>query len=241
MTDALGTRAVFAVLLPATNSMLEADLASLRPAGVTFQTFRFPFPALPAEVETLAELIGPSLELCRVCEPDRLLLGYSPEYMDQPAAVTARLAQLLAERSGVPVTMAFEAVPEALRCLGAERLGVVTPFPEAADDRVRAWFTSQGFRIERLVGLASAQKGKVYTARISASEIRAAFQAVDGPGIEALVQVGTNLLCSPLVEQLEAELGKPVIAVNTATAWAALRQHGISDRLSGWGRLLSRH
>ncbi len=241
MTDALGSRAVFAVLLPATNSMVEPDLASLRPPGVTFQTFRFPFPALPAEVETLAELMAPSLELCRVCEPDRVLLGYSPEYLDQPAAVTARLRQLLAERTGVPVTMAFEAVHEALRCLGAERLGVVTPFPEAADDRVRAWFTSQGFRIDRLVGLASAQKGKVYTARISASEIRAAFQAVDGPGIEALVQVGTNLICSPLVEQLEAELGKPVIAVNTATAWAALRQHGITDRLAGWGRLLSRH
>ena len=241
MTDALGSRAVFAVLLPATNSMVEPDLASLRPPGVTFQTFRFPFPALPAKVETLAELMAPSLDLCRVCEPDRVLLGYSPESMDQPAAVTARLRQLLAERTGVPVTMAFEAVHEALRCLGAERLGVVTPFPEAADDRVRAWFRSQGFRIERLVGLASAQRGKVYTARISASEIRAAFQAVDGPDIEALVQVGTNLICSPLVEQLEAELGKPVIALNTATAWAALRQHGITDRLAGWGRLLSRH
>ncbi len=241
MTDALGTRAVFAVLLPATNSMVEPDLASLRPPGVSHQTFRFPFPALPAEVEALAELMAPSLELCRVCEPDRVLLGYSPEYMDQPAAVTARLRQLVAERTGVPVTLAFEAVPEALRCLGTRRLGVVTPFPAAADQRVRAWFTCQGFAVNRMVGLASAQKGKVYTARIGAAEIRESFLAVDGPEIEALVQVGTNLLCSPLVEQLEAELGKPVIAVNTATAWAALRQHGISDRLPGWGCLLSRH
>ncbi len=76
---------------------------------------------------------------------------------------------------------------------------------------------------------------------ISAAEIRESVRAVDGPDVQALVQVGTNLLCSPLVEQLEAELGKPVLAVNTATAWAALRQHGITDRLSGWGRLLSQH
>jgi maleate isomerase len=241
MTDALGTRAVFAVVLPATNTMVEPDLASLRPPGVTFQTFRFPFPALPAEVETLAELMGPTLELCRVCEPDRVVLGYSPEYMAEPAAVTARLRQLLAERTGLPFTLAFEAVPEALRGLGATRLGVVTPFPEAVDGRVRSWFTAQGFAVERMVGLASAQKGKVYTARISASEIRDAFLAVDGPGVEALVQVGTNLVCSTLVQELEARLGKPVLAVNTATAWAALRQHGIDDRLSGWGRLLSQH
>jgi maleate isomerase len=241
MTDALGTRAVFAVLLPATNSMVEPDLASLRPPGVTFQTFRFPFPALPAEVETLADLMGSTLELCRVCEPDQVVLGYSPEYMAEPAAVTGRLRQLVAEATGLPFTLAFETVPEALRCFGATRLGVVTPFPAAADERVRSWFTAQDFTIERMLGLASAQKGKVYTARISAAEIRDAFLAVDGPGVEALVQVGTNLVCSTLVEQLEAELGKPVLAVNTATAWAALRQHGISDRLSGWGRLLSQH
>ena len=55
------------------------------------------------------------------------------------------------------------------------------------------------------------------------------------------MQVGTNLVCSTLVQELEAQLGKPVLAVNTATAWAALRQHGITDRLSGWGQLLSQH
>jgi maleate isomerase len=44
MTDALGTRAVLAVLVPATNTMVEPDLASLQPPGVTNHTFRFPFP-----------------------------------------------------------------------------------------------------------------------------------------------------------------------------------------------------
>ena len=33
-------------------------------------------------------------------------------------------------------------------------------------------------------------------------------------------------------------LGKPVIAINTATYWHALRANGIADRLAGFGRLL---
>jgi maleate cis-trans isomerase len=41
---------------------------------------------------------------------------------------------------------------------------------------------------------------------------------------------------SPLPRGL---LGKPVIAINTATYWHALRSFGIKDRISGLGRLLA--
>ena len=36
-------------------------------------------------------------------------------------------------------------------------------------------------------------------------------------------------------------LDKPVIAINTATYWWALRQNGIEDRVQGFGSLLSHH
>jgi maleate isomerase len=38
---------------------------------------------------------------------------------------------------------------------------------------------------------------------------------------------------------LEASLGKPVISINTATLWHALRANGITDQPAGFGRLLS--
>ena len=90
-------------------------------------------------------------------------------------------------------------------------------------------------------GFSSAQKGRVYTARISAAEVRDAFERVDTPDVDVLVQVGTALVCAGLVPELEAQHGKPVIAVNTATYWLALRQHGIADRIDGHGILLNRY
>jgi maleate isomerase len=36
-------------------------------------------------------------------------------------------------------------------------------------------------------------------------------------------------------------LDKPVIAINTATYWWALRQNGIMDRVQGFGALLEKH
>ena len=36
-------------------------------------------------------------------------------------------------------------------------------------------------------------------------------------------------------------IDKPVIAINTATYWWALRQAGIEDRVAGFGRLMMEH
>jgi len=44
---------------------------------------------------------------------------------------------------------------------------------------------------------------------------------------------------SRLAGEAERWLGKPVIAINTATYWHALRANGINDKIQGFGRLLS--
>ena len=41
-----------------------------------------------------------------------------------------------------------------------------------------------------------------------------------------------------LADQLETELGKPVIAINAAIFWHALRENGINDQMTGFGPLL---
>ena len=55
----------------------------------------------------------------------------------------------------------------------------------------------------------------------------------DGDDVDAIVQVGTNLSMVRLAAAAELWLGKPVIAINTATYWHALRQNGIKDKIAG--------
>lgn len=98
-----------------------------------------------------------------------------------------------------------------------------------------------GFSMVGTAGFSSAQEGRVHIARIREAEVRDAFARVDAPDVEVLVQVGTALVCAGFVADLEADHGKPVIAVNTATYWLALRQHGIADHLDGHGVLFNRH
>jgi maleate isomerase len=70
------------------------------------------------------------------------------------------------------------------------------------------------------------------------SEIRAALLELDGPDIDALVQLGTALPTVAVAAEAERWLGKPVLAVNAVTYWDALRRCGIEDRVYGHGRIL---
>ena len=56
--------------------------------------------------------------------------------------------------------------------------------------------------------------------------------------VDALVQVGTNMPMARLAATMETRLGTPTIAIKTATYWHALRNNGIDDKISGFGRLL---
>ena len=50
-----------------------------------------------------------------------------------------------------------------------------------------------------------------------------------------------NLAFGRQAADAERWLEKPVIAVNTATYWHALRTAGIADAVHGYGSLLERH
>ena len=62
---------------------------------------------------------------------------------------------------------------------------------------------------------------------------------MNAPDVDAIVQVGTNLAMARLAAEAERWLGKPVVAINTATYWHALRANGIKDQAPGFGRLLA--
>jgi maleate isomerase len=77
-------------------------------------------------------------------------------------------------------------------------------------------------------------------AETTPAECVAAIKEIDGDDVDAIVQVGTNLSMVKLAAMAEMWLGKPVIAINTATYWHALRTRGITDKVEGCGTLLER-
>jgi maleate isomerase len=238
---------VFGVIAPSTNTVVEPDYHRMAVAGVTAQTARIhirdPSLASDAAFEALiAELdaeIDAACERIMTCRPDRLVMGMSAETFWGGVEGNRRLRGRVEKGTGLPLTTGADACEEALRVHGAQRVAVLTPYQPVGDANVRRFLGEVGFEVTRMIGLRCPTAHDI--ARVPEPRLRAALLELDGDDVDAIVQVGTNLSMITLADEAERWLGKPVIAINAATWWRALRDHGIDDRVPGAGGLLREH
>lgn len=155
------------------------------------------------------------------------------------ASAQALKARMIARAGGgIGVSLASDALIEALRAHGIKRrIAVVEPYFPVIQPKIEAFFAEFGYEVVRF----NHMQGPQFTeyARVSARELIAGLRKIDGPDVEALVQFGANLPMARIADEAERWLDKPVIAVNVASYWHALRHTGIADKVMGYTRLLS--
>ena len=247
MTDSLGWRAKFAVLIPSTNTSVQPEFDAMAPHGVTNHISRIIIPniALKSDddfnklIELIAAAQMQAVDASMSAEPDRLVLGISAETFWDGLNASRKLKKDLEAHTGLKVSMGAEACDEAFKIYGAKRIGVVTPYWPVGDKNVARFFEESGYNVKRIVGLKC--ESPVLIAHVQPRQLREAFTQVDGDDVDLLVQVGTNLACAKVAAEAETWFKKPVIAINTAIYWNALRSHGIHDKVAGFGSLLERH
>ncbi|OPC79635.1 arylmalonate decarboxylase [Embleya scabrispora] len=247
MTNAVGPRAVFGVVVPSTNTVVEHDYWKAGVDGVAFRagSMHITDPAIAddRDFEALLVQIRASIDTAvrdvLTAEPDRLVMGMSAETFWGGVAGNAAFERRLRERTGLPVTTGAASCRAALKELGCRRIVVFSPYQPIADREVGRFFTEAGFDVAAITGLRCPTAMDI--ARVPDERLRDVVAELDAPDVDAVVQVGTNLSFVALAGELEAELGKPVIAINTATLWHALREHGIDDRFPDAGVLLREH
>ena len=249
MTDSLGHRAKFAVLAPSTNTSVQPEFDAMRPWGVTNHHSRLIIPdvrvtgdrSFMAMMDAIRGALFPALEAALTCAPDYVVLGMSAETFWDGVDGSRKLRRKLLATAKRGVAMGSDACRAALRAYGrgVRRLGVITPYMPVGDRQVRRFFTECGYDVVNLVGLKCGSPTLI--AHVSSKILRDAIVRVNRGQVDAVVQVGTNLAMAQVAAAAEFWLDKPVIAINTATYWYALRDYGIRDRVSGWGSLLTEH
>jgi maleate isomerase len=246
--DRLGWRKKFGVIAPSTNTIVQPEFDMMRVPGVTSHYGRIFIPdgriATDEGMENLLVQIRANMDACveslMTMQPDYMVMGMSAEtFWDGVEGNRQFVKQIQDLTGGLGVATGAEACERALKLYGAKKIAVITPYTPLGDANVRKFFTELGFEVGAIKGLCV--NSAVEIAQVTEQQLRDAIFEVDGDDIDAIVQCGTNLCMTELADEAERWLGKPVIAINAATWWMALRENGIEDKLHGYGSLLREH
>lgn len=250
----IARRAQIGVVIPSTNTGVEYDLQKFALDGVTWHPSRFwiELRNWADEVESTGDdtdtVFERFLEIMRGEIPvalrnvlsakvSHIMLGMSAETFWGGEEGSILFEQGIREHIGdVGLTTAADATRKALDCFGAKSLSVITPYPPVGDANVRQYFEEIGYEVKHVKGLNRPSATAI--AETSVQEVLSAVREVDGDDVDAIVQCGTNLSTVDLFPTLEQVLEKPLIPINVATIWHALRACGVEDKITGKGRLL---
>ena len=246
MPDVQGWRRKFGVLGPSTNTIVQPDFDAMRPFGVTNHYSRIFTPnanaisneSFRAGAEVIASNVLEAVRSVMTCAPDHLVMGMSAVTFFDGEKGADRFTREVEDASGIKISIGSDACTAAMNTYdGVKRIAILSPYWPAMNTEVALYFGDKGFQVVRDKCLQC--RSWTLIAEQTTDTLRTALRELDGDDIDAIVQVGTNLSMVKLAAAAEMWLGKPVIAINTATYWHALRANGIQDRMDGFGRLLA--
>lgn len=172
------------------------------------------------------------------CAPDFLVMGMSAVTFYGGAEGSGRWSKAIEELAGVRLCTGAQSLIAAFQAYGGiRRIALLSPYYPVANREVANFMGDHGITVVRDIPLRCPSWTAI--AEVPSSRLREAVLALDGDDVDAIVQVGTNLSMIRFAAAAEMFLAKPVIAINTATYWNALRMNGITDRKEGFGRLMS--
>ena len=244
MTPSRG-RARLGLLVPFTNTNLEPDMTLMCPPGISVHTARlggYDAERIPDESQMQglgASDIDESLRLLMGVSPDIILYGCTSATLAHGPDFDRKLADRAKSVSGAETVTAAGALVSALRVLGAQRVGLASPYVPAINDMAVAFLAEAGIetvqRSEVTEPLSNEEQGAM-----TPDEVLAAGTRADHDDADAVVLSCTDMRSVETVERLERALGKPVICSNQAMMFEALRHLGIDEPVAGFGMLLER-
>jgi maleate isomerase len=247
MRDVLGWRCKFGVIGPSTNTIVQPDFEMMRPPGVTNHFSRIFTPnadavsndTFMAGTQVIGNNVLDAVRSVMTCSPDYLVMGMSAVTFYGGVAGADAFQAKVERESGVGISIGAHSCTAALKAYGGiKRIAFLSPYYPVANAEVARYFTDSGFEIVRDIYLEC--RSWTAIAEVPPDLLRGKLIELNGNGrdVDAIIQVGTNLSMVRLAAAAELWLGKPVIAINTATYWHALRQNKIMDKIPGLGRLL---
>ena len=235
-----GWRAQIGLLIPSTNTTMEMDFHRLAPEGVSVHTERLLFSGT-VSIDSVDDQIR-DLERASQCvataKVDLIVYGCTAPTFYRGVGWDQEVIKLIEKKTDIPAITTSTAMVVGLKEMGVKRVCVISPYIEEVEEKLLSFLVGNGF----MVAKSSSFKVRdgLEMARIPGFAVYRMVRESFRQDVEGVFIAVTALSCLDIVEQLEKDLGKPVVTANQASMWLALRKLGLPDRIEGYGELLRR-
>ena len=221
------------VIVPSSNTTVEADFMLGLPDGVMVHTARMHLAETTAEAERrmIHDHVPIAVTDLATLRPHVVVFACTSGGAVLGADGEARLIDSIARETAAPVVSTNDAVGRTIERLGRKRVAVLTPYVDELNQAIRAGLERRGLTVVHMAGLGMTENFAI--SGVTPDEIVAfAERELAGQAYDLLFVSCTNFRAVEARPLLMKRFGVPVVTSNQATIEAALDTIGASAKWS---------
>ncbi|MEX0304581.1 MAG: Asp/Glu racemase [Leisingera sp.] len=242
MTHETRTRAKIGVLVPFTNTNLEPDMMLMRCLDTTVHFQRmggYDVDEIPGSNQMAglgASDISQDLKMISGVRPDVVLYGCTSATLTHGPGFDEQLAKDIKAGSGALSFTAAGALVEAIKALGATKVGFSSPYLGEINTQAMDFLAQNQIATVKCADVGR-ELGNYGQGELTPDEVFDLACQADHPEAQAIVLSCTDMRSVEAVDRIEAALGKPVVTSNQAMMFAVMRALGLPRQGNVPGRL----
>ncbi len=222
------------LMIPSSNTMMEVDFVAGAGPGTSVHTARMYMEDTTAAGENrmLDEFALPAARDLGTARPHVVVFGCTSAGALRGNDYDTRLCEQISELTGAPAVSTIGSVREAIAAAGATRIGVITPYVDELNQKIKASVEADGVTVARIAGLGMTENfgiARVPGADIVDFAVSALGDLAASGAIDLVFASCTNFGAMAARPVIAERLGLPVVTSNQAVLDAALaRLHALA-------------
>lgn len=223
------------LIIPSSNCLTEQQFNRYAPPGVGVHVTRLRMTGKWRKpLDELARPLSEAAEAISDVRPGVIVFHCTANSMEKGLAHEAAIVKIIEKASGCPTLTTAQAITRAFDRVGIKKLVLISPYVKATNEHEVQYLSEAGYTVLHELGLSL--ETHAYS-KVTPEEWKTVVKENTRAEADGYFLSCTNTRMIEAVDDLERDLGKPVVNSNQAVLWNCLNQLGVRHSGESLGRL----
>lgn len=233
-----GWRSRLGLIVTSSDRTSEGEYFRYTPEGVSVHVSRMLLEGGTADAATLERMANDTercAELLATTDVDVISYSCTTGSLLNGVGFEEEIEQRIEDAAGIPAVATAASIKRAFNTLDMESVAITTPYIDELNELEESFLQESGYEVVNMSGL-----GLETDEEICAKHPETAYRnarKIDCENADGVFISCTGYRTFEIIQQLEDDLGKPVVTSNQATLWNSLQSMGVDYSDIELGRL----